>query len=225
MFLSEILEINSLSNILEIVVSVIVALILGVIVFFVHKFTTDEFKYDKEFGLVMIFVPATVALFISVTGTSVARAFGIAAVLAIVRFRTSVMKPIDVAYVFFSVAVGFAAGVKLYVVALIFVFICAIASVIFNVLSAEKTKNIKKTHKVAVPESIDYAGLLDDVLAKYTNSSKLVGVKIISGGTVTELTYAIKVKDTKDTKAFLDELRTLNANFKIALQEFTVDVD
>ena len=50
---------------------------------------------------------------------------------------------------------------------------------------------------------------------------QVVAVRIISGGTVTELTYAIKMKDTKDTKAFLDELRTLNANFKLALQEYT----
>ncbi|MBO4262019.1 MAG: hypothetical protein J5921_05300, partial [Clostridia bacterium] len=55
---------------------------------------------------------------------------------------------------------------------------------------------------------------------KYTNAHKLVGVRVISGGTLIELTYSIKIKDAKDTKAFIDELRTLNANFKLSIQEY-----
>ena len=84
-------------------------------------------------------------------------------------------------------------------------------------------KSPKKTLRIAVPENIDYDGIFDDVLKKYTSSFSLRGIKIISGGTVTELTYDIRVKDMAQVKAFLDDLRVLNANFKIQLTEFVAE--
>ena len=224
-FLTSLSEVNTGINLLDVVAGVLVAAVLGIIICLAHKFTTDEFSYDKEMGLVFIFVPAVVALLISVTGTNVARAFSIAGVLAIIRYRSTIIRPRDIAYIFFCVAAGFAAGVKLYLAAFVIVVLGVIIAAVYAFLTAEKTTNVKKLLKVAVPESIDYAGLFDEVLAKYTSASKLVSVQIISGGTVTELTYAVKLKDAKDMKAFLDELRTLNANFKIAIREYAVEVN
>ncbi len=219
-FLTSLKEINSGLNILEIVVSILVALVLGVVLLFIHKLTTDEFTYEKEFGVVLLFVPAVVALLISITGTNIARAFSIAGVLAIIRYRSEIMTPRDLAFIFFSVATGFAAGVKAYVIAVVFVIIGGIAMIIFTLLTADNGKNQKKTLRIAVPESIDATGLFDEVLSKYTTANRLTEVRTVSAGTVTELTYVIKLKDAKDTKAFMDEIRTLNANFKISLSEF-----
>ncbi|MBP1587144.1 MAG: DUF4956 domain-containing protein [Clostridia bacterium] len=219
-FLTSLTETNSGINLLEVSASVAIAVLLGVLVFFTHKFTSDSFSYDKNFGLVMLFVPATVALLISVTNSNIARALSIAGVLAIIRYRSTLTNPRDLVYIFFSVAVGFAAGVRLYVGALIFVIIGAIVAAIYGLCTADRTRNIKKTLRIAVPESINYDGMFDEVLGKYTNGYRVEGIRIISGGTVTELIYSVKVKDTKDTKAFIDELRTLNANFKITLQEW-----
>ncbi len=219
-FFTSLTEINAGINILEVSASVIVGVLLGLILFFAHKFTTDEFVYDKNFGLVLLFVPATVALLISVTSSNIARALSIAGVLAIIRYRSTLTNPRDLVFIFFSVAVGFASGVKMYLGALIFVVIGVVVAVLYTLFTAEKTTNVKKTLKIAVPESIDYDGVFEPVLQKYTKSHKLVGVRVISGGTLIELTYSIKIKDTKDTKAFIDELRTLNANFKLSIQEY-----
>jgi len=219
-FLTSLTEINSGINLLEVGASVAVAVVLGVLVFFTHKLTTDTFSYDRNFGLVMLFVPATVALLISITSASITRALSIAGVLAIIRYRSTLTNPRDLVYIFFSVAVGFAAGVKLYIGALIFVIIGAIVAAVYGLFTADKTKNVKKTLRIAVPENISYDGMFDEVLKKYTAGYKIEGIRIISGGTVTELIYSVKVKDTKDSKAFIDELRTLNANFKITLQEW-----
>lgn len=210
---------NAGGNLLDVATCVLVGVILGLIVLFVHKFTSDEFKYDKSFALVLVFVPAAEALMIS-TRASIGSALSIAGVLAIVRYRSTLTDPRDLAFIFITVAVGFAAGVKFFLGGLIFVIICAAVAVVHALLSAEKTTNIKKTLKIAVPESIDYDGVFEPVLQKYTNAHKLVGVRVISGGTLIELTYSIKIKDTKETKAFIDELRTLNANFKLSIQEY-----
>jgi hypothetical protein len=115
---------------------------------------------------------------------------------------------------------GFTAGVGHYLSALIFVVITCIILAVYTACSSGKKKNQKKILKVAVPENIDYDGLFDETLGKYTNAYNLKSIRIISGGTVTELTYAVRVKDMAEVKEFIDELRTLNANFKIQLKEY-----
>lgn len=214
--------VNSGTNLLNVGIAVVVSVVLGVVILFTHKFTSDEFTYDKNFGLVLVFIPATVALMVS-TRASIGAALSIAGVLAIVRYRSTLTNPRDLAFIFVSVAAGFAAGVNLYLGALIFVFICIVVAVLHAILAADKTTNVKKTLKIAVPESIDFDGVFEPVLLKYTKSHKLVGVRVISGGTLIELTYSIKIKDMKEMKAFIDELRTLNANFKLSIQEYIAE--
>lgn len=51
-------------------------------------------------------MPVVVALLLSVIGTNVARAFSIAGVLAIVRYRSAVIKPRDLVYIFFGMGAG-----------------------------------------------------------------------------------------------------------------------
>lgn len=222
-FWNQLVEVNATANIIDVCAAIIAAAVLGGLIFLTYKMTSDEFAFDKNIGLVLFLVPVVVALLLSVIGTNVARAFSIAGVLAIVRYRSAVIKPRDLVYIFFGMGAGFAVGVRLYIPALIFVILTCIIVVVYTACTSGERKNIKKSLKIAVPENINYDGLFDEVLAKYTSASRMTGVRIISGGTVTELTYAVKIKNVKDTKAFLDELRTLNANFKIQLQEFVID--
>jgi hypothetical protein len=222
-FLNEIININSTANILSITAAIGVAIVLGGIIFLTYKLTSDEFSFDKDIGLVMFLIPVIVALMISVIGTNVATAFGIAGVLALVRYRSVVIKPKDLVCIFFGMGAGFTAGVGHYLSALIFVVITCIILAVYTACSSGKKKKQKKILKVAVPENIDYDGLFDEVLEKYTNAYNLQSIRIISGGTVTELTYAVRVKDMAEVKEFIDELRTLNANFKIQLKEYAAE--
>jgi hypothetical protein len=222
-FLNEIININSTANIISITAAIGVAIVLGGIIFLTYKLTSDEFSFDKDIGLVMFLIPVIVALMISVIGTNVATAFGIAGVLALVRYRSVVIKPKDLVCIFFGMGAGFTAGVGHYLSALIFVVITCIILAVYTACSSGKKKNQKKILKVAVPENIDYDGLFDETLGKYTNAYNLKSIRIISGGTVTELTYAVRIKDMTEVKEFIDELRTLNANFKIQLKEYAAE--
>ena len=220
-FFDGILEINSGTNIINTVAAVIVAGILGLIIYFTYKLTCKAFMFDEEIGLVVIIVPVVVALLLSVIGTSIARAFSLAGALAIVRYRSVMISPRSLVYIFFGMGAGFIAGVGLYIPALIFVLLpCAFMVVYGVVKSKSKGTSARKTLLVDVPESINYDGLFEETLKKYTDSYALDSVGIVSGGTVTELVYHVQLKNTADTKALLDELRVLNGNFKIILSQY-----
>ena len=143
-FLNEIININSTANILSITAAVGVAIVLGGIIFLTYKLTSDEFSFDKDIGLVMFLIPVIVALMISVIGTNVATAFGIAGVLALVRYRSVVIKPKDLVCIFFGMGAGFTAGVGHYLSALIFVVITCVILAVYTACSSGKKKNQKK---------------------------------------------------------------------------------
>lgn len=220
-FLDGIGEINSGSNIVNTVAAVLVALVMGLIIFATYKITCRAFAFDQEMGLVLIVVPIVVALLLSVIGTNIARAFSLAGALSIVRYRSALISPRNVVFIFFGMGAGFITGTGLYLPALIFVLVTCVVIVLYTFVAAGGRKTSEpKTLSVAVPESINYDGLLDATLEKYTTAYALSGVRLTGGGTLVELTYHIRMKDGSQTKAFLDEIRMLNGNFKIQLMQY-----
>ncbi len=71
--------------------------------------------------------------------------------------------------------------------------------------------------KITVPENLNYQGLFDDILDKYTDSWDLRRVKTSDFGTLFEITYIINLKKAANQKAFIDELRCRNGNLNISL--------
>ena len=71
--------------------------------------------------------------------------------------------------------------------------------------------------KITIPENLDYNDLFDDLFEKYTSSQELSRVRTTNMGTLYELTYDVVLKDSKQTKAFMDEIRCRNGNLNITL--------
>lgn len=118
---------------------------------------------------------------------------------------------------------GFITGCGLILPAFIFVLLTCVVIIVFTAFTLEKGKNVAKTLTIAVPENINYDGLFDEVLNKYTSAYILHGIRVISGGAVVELQYNLKQRNILQTKEFLDELRVLNLNFKIQLTQYVPD--
>ena len=74
---------------------------------------------------------------------------------------------------------------------------------------------LKRVLKIQIPEDMDYDGLFDDLLQKYTRSYGLSSVKTVNLGTLYELRYDIELKDQTVPKSFLDEVRARNGNLSV----------
>jgi lactocepin len=85
----------------------------------------------------------------------------------------------------------------------------------FNLTNFGEANSKRRTLKVTIPEELDYNELFDDLFAKYTNRAVLVKVKLKNLGTLFQLTYDITLKNVKEEKTFIDELRVRNANLDI----------
>lgn len=204
----------SWQSVLEVVIS---AAIIGFVISLVYMLTHKKEGYSQAFCVSLILLAPIVGMVILVIGNNVATAFSLAGAFALVRFRSAPGDPKDIAFVFMSVTMGLACGLGYWIYAAIAVAVlCVIILVLHFVNYAGKKGNTYEL-KITVPETLNYVGVFDDVLKKYTNSFKLSRVKSVDFGALFELSFTVDLKDDKDIRKMLDELRAMNGNLKIML--------
>ena len=198
------------------------ALVLGFLISMIYIVTHRKEGYSQSYVLTMIMLPTIVALILLLINTT-AGALSLAGAFTLVRFRSVAGDPKDIAYIFFAMAAGTACGIGYVGFAIVFFII--LGAVLF-VLSEIDFGGCKKRHmtlKIAIPENLDYQGVFEPVLNRYTTFHKLRRVKTTNFGTLFELIYSVDVLENIDQKKFVDELRSLNGNMTINLVFFKYD--
>ena len=203
-------------NVLTVVLS---AAAIGLIISLVYLFTHKKEGYSQAFCVSLILLAPIVGMVIFVIGNNVATAFSLAGAFALVRFRSAPGDPKDIAFVFLSVAMGLTCGLGYWIWAL---FATALLVVIILVLHftnyAGKRKEAYEL-KITVPETLNYVGAFDETLKKYTTTYRMKRVKSVDFGALFEITFAVTLKDSKQIREMLDDLRAMNGNLKIMLSE------
>lgn len=204
----------TLTNALIIIVS---ALALGLLISVVYMKTHKKEGYAGSFPATLIMLPAIIAIIILLVGNNVARAFSLAGAFSLIRFRSAPGDPKDIAYVFFTLAVGLACGIGYVGYATIFAVILCIVMLILTAVKFGNVKSDPMTLKITIPENLNYQGLFDDILKQYTASYVLKRVKTSDFGALFEITYHITLKQDSNNKEFIDALRCRNGNLNISL--------
>jgi len=72
-----------------------------------------------------------------------------------------------------------------------------------------------KLLKVTIPEDLDYTEIFDDIFKKYTVKSELLRVRTVNLGSMYELDYDVILKNDRDEKKMIDDIRVRNGNLTI----------
>lgn len=204
----------SWQSVLEVVIS---ASIIGFVISLVYMLTHKKEGYSQAFCVSLILLAPIVGMVILVIGNNVATAFSLAGAFALVRFRSAPGDPKDIAFVFMSVTMGLTCGLGYWIYAALAVAVLCVIILILHFVNYAGKKGNTYELKITVPETLNYVGVFDDVLKKYTNSFKLARVKSVDFGALFELSFSVNLKDDKDIRKMLDELRAMNGNLKIML--------
>ena len=198
------------------------ALVIGFLISVIYMATHRKEGYSQSYVMTMIMLPTIVALILLLVN-STAGALPLAGAFTLVRFRSVAGDPKDIAYIFFAMAAGVACGIGFVGFGVLFFVILGIIMFVLSEVNFGGSKARHMTLKITIPENLDYQGVFDPVLNKYTNFHKLRRVKTTNFGTLFELIYAVDVSEDVDQKKFIDELRALNGNMTINLVFFKYD--
>ena len=182
-----------------------------------YRETHRGLSYSVSFVHTMILMGVTVSIIMLIIGSNIARAFALVGALSIIRFRTAIKEPRDVAFIFMTMAIGMATGTGFYLAAIVFaIFVCAMVYFLqrFDVGSATAGEVLLKIH---LPENLDYHTVFNEVFLEHLHDHSLISVETIRGGSLLELVYSIQFKGAADETAFLNALRAINGNNKVAI--------
>ena len=105
-FKSSFLENVSNISILDMALAMLIAFGLGLFIFFVYKKTYAGVMYSSSFGVTLVALTMITTLVILAVTSNVVLSLGMVGALSIVRFRTAIKEPLDIAFLFWAIAAG-----------------------------------------------------------------------------------------------------------------------
>ncbi len=197
--------------------SVFVGLVLGLVISIAYLVTTPNRERSASFIMSIIILPTIVAVVILLIGGNLARAFSMAGIFTIVRFRSVPGDSKDISFVFLTMAVGLAVGLGYLTLGAVVAVLVGTAIVVIKKTGYGIVKQMEKRLRITVPEDMNYTGAFDDLFDKYTSYNQMQKVKTTNMGTLFELSYDIIMKDGASEKELIDALRCRNGNLTIQL--------
>ena len=125
--LEYLLESNASVSVTQVCLSLAMAVVLGMLLYFVYRKTYRGTVYSKDFNLTLLLVAIITTLVMQAIGSNLALSLGMVGSLSIIRFRTAVKEPRDIAFIFWAICIGIGCGSEFYLVV-------AVASVILTAL-------------------------------------------------------------------------------------------
>jgi len=105
-FKSSFLENVTAVSPLDIVLTIALSFAIGLFIFYVYKKTYQGVMYSSTFGVTLIALTMITSQVILAVTSNVVLSLGMVGALSIVRFRTAIKEPLDIAFLFWSIAVG-----------------------------------------------------------------------------------------------------------------------
>tara|TARA_B110000008_G_scaffold36588_1_gene33052 strand:- start:23529 stop:24233 length:705 start_codon:yes stop_codon:yes gene_type:complete len=213
-------EITSLMNtqndfsIITLLFSLFIGLILSLAIRWHFKNFGSTLSNREEFSQVFPFILLTTILIITVVKSSIALSLGLVGALSIVRFRTPIKEPEELAYLFISIAAGLGLGAGQ-----ILPTVCSVVLILgFMVLLRQSWKKDKRIAGKNLFISIDLydsdlknsdklLAEVNEIITKYTRSLDLRRYDARENST--EIVYLIDLSDVSQLMNISTEIKSL----------------
>ena len=130
-FKSSFLEGVTAVGILDSVIALLLAFLIGLIVFFVHKKTYQGVMYSSSFGVALVALAPITTMVILAVSSNVALSLGMVGALSIVRFRAAIKEPLDIAFLFWTIAAGIVLAAGMIPLAVIGSLVVGVVMIVF----------------------------------------------------------------------------------------------
>lgn len=107
---SDLLTTVSAFSLTDMVISLALALVLGLFIIFIYKKSFSGVVYSSGFSISLLAMTLITTMIILAIGSNIILSLGMVGALSIVRFRSAVKDPMDIAYLFWAISVGIVLG-------------------------------------------------------------------------------------------------------------------
>ena len=214
-FKSSFMENVTTVSLLDMAIALVLAFCIGLFIFMVYQKTYQGVMYSSSFGVTLIAMTMITTVVILAVTSNVVLSLGMVGALSIVRFRTAIKEPLDIAFLFWSIAVGI-------VLAAGFIPLAVIGSVIIGVILLIFVN--KKSHYNPYIAALSCDGSESEKAAKeyLSKMTKRCTVKSKSAQKgMVEVNFEIRLKD--DNTDFINELSEMQGVKSAVLVSYNGD--
>ena len=199
----------------QMALSVGVAFLMGIFILLVYRQTFRGVLYSKGFAISLVLLAMVTALVIRTISSNLALSLGMVGALSIVRFRTAIKEPMDIAFLFWAIAVGIVLAAGLIPLA---VFGSIFIGVVLFAFSQKKTADSPYILVVHCENSEieEQARIFVKSQVRRLNLKS----KSVDNGCV-ELNYEVRLKE--DSSAFVNELEAMPGVSRVVLVSYNGD--
>lgn len=188
-FKSSFIEKVSSFSAMDMVIALGLSFVLGLFIFYVYKKTFNGVMYSSSFGVSLMAMTLITTLIILAVTSNVVLSLGMVGALSIVRFRTAIKEPLDIAFLFWSISVGIVTGAGLIPLAIFGSLFIGIVMLVFVNKKSKDSPYILLVSCTDMSSENDVAKAIKESVKKHSVKSKTVSTKGI------ELTFEVRLKD------------------------------
>ena len=197
-FQSSFLEYTGAISMLDMALALALSFALGLFIFFVYKKSYAGVMYSASFGVTLIALCMITALLILAVTSNVVLSLGMMGALSIVRFRTAIKEPSDIAFLFWSIAAGIVLAAGFIPLAVLGSLFIGVILVIFSRYKSFEQPYILVVHCENGEAEQNTRAFVTARVRRLSLKSKSVSPGCI------ELNYELRLKD--DNTDFINEL-------------------
>lgn len=188
---------------------------LGLFIFFIYRVSYQGVMYSKTFNVTLIAISMITSSIILAISSNIILSLGMVGALSIVRFRTAIKDPIDVAYLFWAVSTGITSGAGLWMLALMSSFVTGIILFVLSRISDVNTPYLC----VISYQTEDTNDLVFELIEKEAKKYRLKS-KVFDGENY-ELT--VEIRSRKKTDGLVNKIGGINHVNSVALLGYDGD--
>jgi len=196
---------------------ILVCLLISAVICAVYYLKSRKYFFSKEFAVSLVALSMITTAVILTIQSSIVVSLGMVGALSIVRFRTAIKNPLDLVFLFWSIAVGIICGAGLFYIAVTLTLILGIV-----VLLSDDIPGMPKNKLLIIDGEYPYdVEKLEDVLQK---NVKWWNVKTESTRN-SEVNLIIEIRGVKNQNDLITDVRKLKGvqNVSVLAQEGAVD--
>lgn len=188
---------------------------LGLLIFFVYRVSYKGVMYSKTFNVTLIAISMITSSIILAITSNIILSLGMVGALSIVRFRTAIKDPIDVAYLFWAIGMGIVSGAGLWMLALMSSVVVGIILFVFS-----KISDVKMPYLLVISYQTEETNdlvfkLIESEVKSYRLKSKVFNRENY------ELT--VEIRERKNTASLVNKIGEINNVHSVALLGYDGD--
>ena len=199
----------------DMLLALVLAFGIGMFIFLIYKKTYAGVMYSSSFGVTLVALTMITTLVILAVTSNVVLSLGMVGALSIVRFRTAIKEPMDIAFLFWSIAVGIVLAAGMIPLAIVGSLIIGIIMIVF----CNRKSALKPYIAVVSCNGADAEKKVAAFLKEHTGKA-VVKSKSAQAGNI-ELSYEVTLKG--DDTDFITELSGMQGVSSAVLVSYNGD--